>query len=97
MEGIVVVHWKLERGKERRRYCVFIESMYFFVLVRRLTSLSTNDPLGRHRLKDVPNATQLFQLVAPDMREDFPPLKTLSATSLPALNAWLFRASLVWG
>ena len=43
-------------------------------------------PLGRHRLKDVPSAPQLFQLVAPDLREDFPPLKTLSATSLPALH-----------
>jgi predicted ATPase/class 3 adenylate cyclase len=42
--------------------------------------------LGRHRLKDVPNAVQLFQLVAPDLREDFPPLKTLTATSLPALH-----------
>jgi predicted ATPase/class 3 adenylate cyclase len=43
-------------------------------------------PLGRHRLKDVPAATQLFQLVAPDLREGFPPLKTLSASSLPALH-----------
>ena len=42
--------------------------------------------LGRHRLKDVPEALQLFQLVAPDLRSDFPPLKTLSATSLPALH-----------
>jgi predicted ATPase/class 3 adenylate cyclase len=43
-------------------------------------------PLGRHRLKDVPAAVQLFQLVAPGLREDFPPLKTLTATSLPALH-----------
>jgi predicted ATPase/class 3 adenylate cyclase len=43
-------------------------------------------PLGRHRLKDVPGATQLFQLVAPGLREDFPPLKTLTATNLPALH-----------
>jgi predicted ATPase/class 3 adenylate cyclase len=43
-------------------------------------------PLGRHRLKDVPTVTQLFQLVAPDLKEDFPPLKTLTATSLPALH-----------
>ena len=42
--------------------------------------------LGRHRLKDVPDAAQLFQLRAPQLREDFPPLKTLSATSLPALH-----------
>jgi predicted ATPase/class 3 adenylate cyclase len=43
-------------------------------------------PLGQHRLKDVPVTTQLFQVVAPDLAADFPPLKTLSATSLPALH-----------
>ena len=42
--------------------------------------------LGRHRLKDVPSVTRLFQLKGQDLREDFPPLKTLSATSLPALH-----------
>jgi predicted ATPase/class 3 adenylate cyclase len=43
-------------------------------------------PLGHHRLKDVPSPTQLFQLVAPDLRDEFPPLTTLTATSLPALH-----------
>jgi predicted ATPase len=43
-------------------------------------------PLGRHQLKDVPSASQLFQLAAPGLRDDFPPLKTLTATSLPALH-----------
>ena len=43
-------------------------------------------PLGRHRLKDVPSPIHLFQLVAPGLRADFPPLKTLTATSLPALH-----------
>ena len=43
-------------------------------------------PLGRHQLKDVPSASQLFQLAVPGLRDDFPPLKTLSATSLPALH-----------
>ena len=43
-------------------------------------------PLGRHRLKDVTAAVQLFQLVAPGLRDEFPPLKTLTATSLPALH-----------
>jgi predicted ATPase/class 3 adenylate cyclase len=42
--------------------------------------------LGHHRLKDVPAAVQVFQLVAPGLRDDFPPLKTLTATSLPALH-----------
>ena len=43
-------------------------------------------PLGRHRLKDVPAATQLFQLAAPGLHDEFPPLRTLSATSLPTLH-----------
>ena len=43
-------------------------------------------PLGRHRVKDVPTAAELFQLLGPGLREEFPPLKTLSATSLPALH-----------
>ncbi len=43
-------------------------------------------PLGRHRLRDIPAAVQLFQLAAPGLREEFPPLKTLTATSLPALH-----------
>ena len=47
---------------------------------------ATFRPLGHHRLKDVPAAAQVFQLVAPGLREDFPPLKTLTATSLPALH-----------
>ena len=47
---------------------------------------SSYRPLGQHRLKDVPTTTQLFQLVAPELSDDFPPLNTLSATSLPALH-----------
>ena len=43
-------------------------------------------PLGRHRLKDVPVSTQLFQLLAPGLHDEFPPLRTLSATSLPTLH-----------
>jgi predicted ATPase/class 3 adenylate cyclase len=43
-------------------------------------------PLGHHRLKDVPAPVQAFQLIGPGLREDFPPLKTLTATSLPALH-----------
>ncbi len=39
------------------RYCVSIESMYFFVLVRRLASLSTNDGAG-------PVASSASQLTA---------------------------------
>jgi len=42
--------------------------------------------LGRHRLKDVPTTTQVLQVVAPGLRDEFPPLRTLAATSLPALH-----------
>lgn len=43
-------------------------------------------PLGRHRLKGIPGAEQLFQLTAPGLEQDFPPLRTLGAASLPALH-----------
>lgn len=43
-------------------------------------------PLGRHRLKDVPSTEQLFQIVAPGLRADFPPLRTVGATTFPALH-----------
>ncbi len=43
-------------------------------------------PLGHHRLKDVPSVAQLFQLVAPGLRPEFPPLQTLGGASLPALH-----------
>jgi predicted ATPase/class 3 adenylate cyclase len=35
--------------------------------------------LGTHRLKDLARAEHLFQLVAPDLALDFPPLKSLDA------------------
>lgn len=47
---------------------------------------TTYRPLGRHRLKDVPSTEQLFQIVAPGLREEFPPLRTLGATTFPALH-----------
>ena len=43
-------------------------------------------PLGRHRLKDVLPPRSSSSSWRPSLREDFPPLKTLSATSLPALH-----------
>ncbi len=42
--------------------------------------------LGRHRLKDVPDPEQLFQLVGPDLPDAFPPLRTLGGATLPALH-----------
>jgi predicted ATPase/class 3 adenylate cyclase len=43
-------------------------------------------PLGRHRLKDVEEPQQLFQLAAAGLHEDFPPLRTLAGATLPALH-----------
>ena len=43
-------------------------------------------PLGSHRLKDVPAPVQLFQLIALDLPETFPPLRTLGGATLPALH-----------
>ncbi len=42
--------------------------------------------MGRHRLKGLIQLEHLFQVVAPDLRADFPPLNTLdvSANNLPA-------------
>ncbi|MBA3381092.1 MAG: adenylate/guanylate cyclase domain-containing protein, partial [Actinobacteria bacterium] len=37
--------------------------------------------LGRHRLKDVPDPEQLFQLVGPDLPDAFPPLRTLGGAT----------------
>ena len=42
--------------------------------------------LGRHRLKDVPDPEHLFQLVGPELPDDFPPLRTLGGATLPALH-----------
>jgi predicted ATPase/class 3 adenylate cyclase len=42
--------------------------------------------LGRHRLKDVEEPQQLFQLAAAGLPEDFPPLRTLAGATLPALH-----------
>ncbi|HET6623484.1 MAG TPA: tetratricopeptide repeat protein [Gaiellaceae bacterium] len=42
--------------------------------------------LGSHRLKDVPGAEQLFQLVGEGLLEGFAPLHTLGGTALPALH-----------
>jgi predicted ATPase len=43
-------------------------------------------PLGRHRLKDVQEPQQLFQLVGSGLAADFPPLRTLAGATLPTLH-----------
>src|SRR5438094_6832901 len=40
--------------------------------------------LGEHRLKDLPEAEWLLQLMVPGLVRDFPPLRSLSNTNLPA-------------
>ncbi|MEO8610108.1 MAG: tetratricopeptide repeat protein [Chloroflexota bacterium] len=42
--------------------------------------------LGQHRLRDLKDAEHIFQVVVPDLRSSFPPIKSLSprATNLPA-------------
>jgi class 3 adenylate cyclase len=36
--------------------------------------------LGRHRLRDLPEADEIFQILHPDLPADFPPLRSLSAS-----------------
>jgi predicted ATPase/class 3 adenylate cyclase len=40
--------------------------------------------LGHHRLKDLPAPEHLFQLLAPGLREEFPTLRSLNRSNLPA-------------
>jgi predicted ATPase/class 3 adenylate cyclase len=40
--------------------------------------------LGEHRLKDISEPVWLYQLKAPGLAADFPPLRTISNTNLPA-------------
>ncbi len=42
--------------------------------------------LGRHRLKDIPEQERLYQLVAEGLAQSFPPPRTLSGATLPALH-----------
>ncbi|MBV8491402.1 MAG: adenylate/guanylate cyclase domain-containing protein, partial [Candidatus Eremiobacteraeota bacterium] len=52
--------------------------------------------LGTHRLRDLTTPEQIFQIVAPDLRQDFPPLKSLEGhpTNLPVqLTPFIGRES----
>jgi predicted ATPase/class 3 adenylate cyclase/DNA-binding CsgD family transcriptional regulator len=40
--------------------------------------------LGEHRLRDLTRPERIFQLAAPDLPADFPPLRTIDRTNLPA-------------
>ena len=46
----------------------------------RLPDRVTLRSLGRHRLRDLPDADEILQLLHPDLPADFPPLRTLSAS-----------------
>ena len=39
--------------------------------------------LGHHRLKDLPMPEHLFQLIAPGLESEFPPLRSLNRSNLP--------------
>jgi predicted ATPase/class 3 adenylate cyclase len=60
------------------------------VVVSRTTAEAVGGPadsvsdLGEHRLKDIPEPVWLYQLRAPGLAADFPPLRTISNTNLPA-------------
>src|SRR5436309_1406703 len=52
------------------------------------------EDLGPRRLRDVPNPLRVFQLHAPGLRTEFPPLRTLDATPgnlRPAANSFIGR------
>ena len=52
---------------------------------RRLAPGTSVRDLGFHRLKDIEEAERIYQLLAPGLPADFPPLKSLGTpTSLPA-------------
>jgi predicted ATPase/class 3 adenylate cyclase len=62
------------------------------ILVSRATKDAMGDAfelldLGEHRLKDLRDPEWLFQPLLPDLPADFPPLKSLNATNLPAATA----------
>jgi len=46
----------------------------------------TFESLGRHRVRDVPGWTEVFQLCGPGLRHDFPSLNTID-TGLPPITA----------
>ena len=52
----------------------------------------TTDPLGEHRLRDVPGTTTLLQVTVPGLRSDFPHVRTLDAapSTIPAQRATFF-------
>jgi predicted ATPase/class 3 adenylate cyclase/DNA-binding winged helix-turn-helix (wHTH) protein len=50
--------------------------------------------LGHHRLKDLPAPEHLFQLLAPGLPKDFPPVRSLNRSNLPSVaNALVGRSS----
>jgi predicted ATPase/class 3 adenylate cyclase len=40
--------------------------------------------LGHHRLKDLPSPEHVLQLLAPDLPQEFPPLRSLNRSNLPS-------------
>jgi predicted ATPase/class 3 adenylate cyclase len=50
---------------------------------RALTTPPSLRDLGFHGLKDLPQPEHLFQVVAPELRSEFPPLQSLNRSNLP--------------
>ena len=46
----------------------------------RLPTGATLRSLGRHRLRDLPEPDEIFQLIQPELPAEFPPLRSLSAS-----------------
>ncbi len=68
---------------------VLSATTYGIAIQQRLPGLSFMD-LGRHRLKDLPAAEQLYQLVSDGLLQTFPPLRSLGARSqLPIVSTSL--------
>jgi class 3 adenylate cyclase len=53
--------------------------------------------LGEYRLKDIGDRQRLFQVVAPGLRSDFPPLNSLDARGRPAIVTLLVSDLVGWG
>ena len=59
-----------------------------------LPERATLHDLGSHRLKDLAQPEQVYQLLAPDLRAHFPPLRSLDAlpNNLPRMPTYIHRS-----
>ena len=66
---------------------VLLSQSWAELVARELPAGAALRPMGKHRLKDIAEPEAIFQLTHPDLRAEFPPLRSLDphATNLPAL------------